>query len=272
MLAIGVAAVLLGAGGFSVSVAGSLRSRRTQSAVFAALGVGKNAQAGQLCLEQLALSLPAAAAGLLAGIGLAQLMVPAITLTADCGGAGAVGPGDTAARPGRGPGLRHRGLAGRRGGPVGPAPARPGGAVAGGGRMRTLRQRLRAAWVTLTGTGAAASVALGLLVFASVLASLAIPRESVALRTGALQRVIASSAPADRTVVGTASATAPGRKPREVQATDITAVGAALRTRLAASGVPVAGRLARLGQPDLELRVGPGCGPGSPGTACRRSS
>ena len=83
LLAIGAAAVLLGAGGFSVSAAGSLRSRRTQSAVFAALGVGKRAQAGQLCLEQGALSLPAAAAGLLAGIGLAQLLVPAITLTAD---------------------------------------------------------------------------------------------------------------------------------------------------------------------------------------------
>jgi hypothetical protein len=83
MLAIGLAAVLLGVLGFSVSVAASLRSRRTQSAVFAALGVGKNAQAGQLCLEQCALSFPAAAAGLLAGIGLAQLMVPAITLTAD---------------------------------------------------------------------------------------------------------------------------------------------------------------------------------------------
>ena len=82
-LAVGVAAVLLGVLGFSVSVAASLRSRRTQSAVFAALGVGKNAQAGQLCLEQGALSLPAAAAGLLAGIGLAHLVVPAITLTAD---------------------------------------------------------------------------------------------------------------------------------------------------------------------------------------------
>jgi ABC-type antimicrobial peptide transport system permease subunit len=81
MLAIGVAAVLLGVLGFSISVAASLRSRRTQSAVFAALGVGKNAQAGQLCLEQCALSLPAAAAGLLAGIGLAELLVPAITLT-----------------------------------------------------------------------------------------------------------------------------------------------------------------------------------------------
>ena len=83
MLAIGVAAVLLGVLGFSISVAASLRSRRTQSAVFAALGVGKNAQAGQLCLEQCALSVPAAAVGLLAGIGLAQLLVPAITLTVD---------------------------------------------------------------------------------------------------------------------------------------------------------------------------------------------
>jgi len=86
MLAIGLAAVLLGVLGFSTSVAASLRSRRTQSAVFAALGVGKNAQAGQLCLEQGALSLPAAAAGLLCGIGLAHLIVPAITLTADAAG------------------------------------------------------------------------------------------------------------------------------------------------------------------------------------------
>jgi hypothetical protein len=83
LLAIGLAAVLLGMLGFSISVAAGLRSRRTQSAVFAALGVGRNAQAGQLCLEQCALSVPAAAVGLLAGIGLAQVIVPAITLTTD---------------------------------------------------------------------------------------------------------------------------------------------------------------------------------------------
>ena len=83
LVAIGLAAVLLGVLGFSVSVAASIRSRRTQSAVFAALGVGKNAQAAQLCLEQCALSVPAAVAGLLAGIGLAELIVPAITLTTD---------------------------------------------------------------------------------------------------------------------------------------------------------------------------------------------
>ena len=69
--------------------------------------------------------------------------------------------------------------------------------------MRTLWLRLRTAWVTLTGTGAAASVAFGLLVFAALLASLAIPRESAGLRTAALQRVIAASQPGDRTVIGT---------------------------------------------------------------------
>jgi ABC-type antimicrobial peptide transport system permease subunit len=80
-LAIGAAAMLLGVLGFSVSVAASLRTRRTQSAVLAALGVGRRAQAGQLCLEQLALSVPAALVGLLAGIGLARLVVPAMTLS-----------------------------------------------------------------------------------------------------------------------------------------------------------------------------------------------
>jgi FtsX-like permease family protein len=83
MLAIGLAAVLLAVLGLSVSVAASLRTRRTQRAVLAAMGVGRRAQATQLCLEQFALSLPAAAVGLLAGTGLTWLMVPAITLTAD---------------------------------------------------------------------------------------------------------------------------------------------------------------------------------------------
>ena len=83
MLAIGAAAVLLAALGFSVSVAASVRERRTQGAVFAALGVGRRAQAGHLCLEQLLVSVPAATVGLLAGIGLARLLVPSITLAAN---------------------------------------------------------------------------------------------------------------------------------------------------------------------------------------------
>ena len=109
-------------------------------------------------------------------------------------------------------------------------------AAAGGGRLRTLGRRLRAGWVTLTGTGAAATVGFGLLVFVAVLASLAIPRESVALRTGALQRVIAASPPADRTVVGTVAAMSMGG-----DASAIAAVGASLRAKLATADVPVAG-------------------------------
>jgi putative ABC transport system permease protein len=106
--------------------------------------------------------------------------------------------------------------------------------------MRTPWSRLRAAWVTLTGTGAAASVAFGLLVFASVLASLAIPRENVELSNGALQRVIAASRPVDRTVIGTVPETSMTPEVGQVQASDIAAVGASLRARLAAGGMPVA--------------------------------
>jgi hypothetical protein len=81
-LAIGLAAMLLAVIGFSVSVAASVRARRAESAVLSALGVARPAQAGQLCLEQLMLSGPAAATGLLAGAALAWLIVPAINLTA----------------------------------------------------------------------------------------------------------------------------------------------------------------------------------------------
>jgi hypothetical protein len=107
--------------------------------------------------------------------------------------------------------------------------------------MRTLWRRLRAAWLTLTGTGAAASVAFGLLVFVSVLASLVIPRESVALRNEALQRVIAASQPADRTVIGVATQTSMANGVEPVLASEVAAAGASLRARLAADGVPLGG-------------------------------
>ncbi len=106
--------------------------------------------------------------------------------------------------------------------------------------MRTRWLRPRAAWVTLTGTGAAASVAFALLVFVSVLAGLAIPRENVGLTTRALQRVIAASQADDRTIIGTVGETDLTDQKNEVVATDIAAVDASLRARLAALGVPVA--------------------------------
>jgi putative ABC transport system permease protein len=107
--------------------------------------------------------------------------------------------------------------------------------------MRTLRLRLRAAWVTLTGTGAVASVAFGLLVFTSLLASLAIPRESVVLRNAALQRVIATAQPGDLTVTATAVMIDPVTNgPMQVLAPDVAQGGASLRSRLAADGVTIA--------------------------------
>jgi len=106
--------------------------------------------------------------------------------------------------------------------------------------MRTLWPRLRAAWVTLTGTGAAASVAFGLLVFASVLASLAIPRDNAGLSNGALQRVISASQPRDRTVIGSVPETSITGGANVLQAADIATIGASLRARLTAGGMPIA--------------------------------
>jgi putative ABC transport system permease protein len=107
--------------------------------------------------------------------------------------------------------------------------------------VRTRWRRLRAAWVTLTGTGAATSVAFGLLVLASVLASLLVPRESTGLRTEALQRMIATSPPGDRAVTVTAVLVeAVTEVPVQGQASDLATTGAALRSRLAAGAVPIA--------------------------------
>jgi putative ABC transport system permease protein len=107
--------------------------------------------------------------------------------------------------------------------------------------MRTVWPRLRAAWVALTGTGAVASAAFGVLVFAAVLASLAIPRESVGLSNEALQRVIAASPRSDQTVTATAVMVSTlTQEPIQVSATDIAAASASLRSRLSAAGVPAA--------------------------------
>ena len=81
LLVIVMAAALLAGIGFVVSVVAATRERRLQDALLAALGVGRGARAGQLCLEQLMLSVPAAIAGAVIGVVLAHLLVPAVTLT-----------------------------------------------------------------------------------------------------------------------------------------------------------------------------------------------
>ena len=81
LLAVAVAAAVLAITGFCVSIAASVRLRRAENALLAALGVAPRAAAAQLCLEKLMLSLPSALAGLVLGVVLAELLVPAITLT-----------------------------------------------------------------------------------------------------------------------------------------------------------------------------------------------
>jgi FtsX-like permease family protein len=81
MLAIAAAAVLLAAGGFLVAAA-TARERAHDMALLAALGATKRQLTRLMCLEQAAIAVPAAAAGLLLGALLARLVVPAVTLTA----------------------------------------------------------------------------------------------------------------------------------------------------------------------------------------------
>jgi hypothetical protein len=81
LLAVTIAAAVLAITGFCVSIAGGVRQRRAENALLAALGVAPRAAAGQLCLEKLMLSVPSALAGLVLGVVLAELLVPAITLT-----------------------------------------------------------------------------------------------------------------------------------------------------------------------------------------------
>ncbi len=81
LLAVAAAAALLAITGFCVSIAAGVRQRRAENALLAALGVARRAAASQLGLEKLMLSLPSALAGLALGVVLAELLVPAITLT-----------------------------------------------------------------------------------------------------------------------------------------------------------------------------------------------
>ena len=84
-LAVAAAAALLAVLGFCVSVAASARGRRGQRALLSALGVPGSAQAGLFCLEEIMISGPAALVGLALGLGVAHLLIPAITLTATAG-------------------------------------------------------------------------------------------------------------------------------------------------------------------------------------------
>jgi FtsX-like permease family len=81
LLAVAAAAALLAVTGFWVSIAADVRQRRAENALLAALGVAQRSAAVQLFIEKLLISVPSAALGLLLGILVARLLVPAVTLT-----------------------------------------------------------------------------------------------------------------------------------------------------------------------------------------------
>ena len=82
LLALAVAAALLAIAGFCVSIAANVSQRRPQTALLSALGVPRQTQVAQFCLEELMISLPAAVVGLGLGALLSAILVPAVTLTA----------------------------------------------------------------------------------------------------------------------------------------------------------------------------------------------
>jgi hypothetical protein len=79
VLAVAAAVAALAALGFAVSVAARLRAGRLEGAVLTALGMSRAAQAFRLCAEEIMLVVPAASAGLAAGVGLAHVLVPVLT-------------------------------------------------------------------------------------------------------------------------------------------------------------------------------------------------
>lgn len=81
LLAMAVAAALLAITGFWVSIAADVRQRRAENALLAALGITQRSAAAQLFTEKLMLSVPSAVLGLVLGIVIARLLVPAVTLT-----------------------------------------------------------------------------------------------------------------------------------------------------------------------------------------------
>jgi hypothetical protein len=81
LLAIAIAAAVPAITGCCVAIAVGIRQRRAESALLAALGVAPGGAARQLCLERLMLGLPSAFAGVALGAVIAELLVPAVTLT-----------------------------------------------------------------------------------------------------------------------------------------------------------------------------------------------
>jgi putative ABC transport system permease protein len=98
--------------------------------------------------------------------------------------------------------------------------------------------RVRAAWAALTGTGAAASVALALLVLAGVFIAVAVPRASLGYRTQVLQRTFGAMSSSATTVL--ADADISGLRRSYLSAPQLTAARGELAAGLRRAGLSLA--------------------------------
>lgn len=107
--------------------------------------------------------------------------------------------------------------------------------------MTAPAHRPRAAWRLLTGTGGAASAGFGLLVLACVFLAIAAPRQSLNLRTHALQRALTGASPLATSVAGTAEYTdISAGLSGPVDAHSVAAARTGLAANLTREGLPLA--------------------------------
>jgi len=101
-------------------------------------------------------------------------------------------------------------------------------------------RRIRAAWLAFAGTGAAASVASGLLVLGCVFLAVAAPRESLALRTRALRADLSHVNPLGRSMYATLDYIGFQVAMHRVDGSTLTAAMSGIDRTLRAEGLPLA--------------------------------
>lgn len=119
--------------------------------------------------------------------------------------------------------------------------------------MRTAIRRVRAGWIALTGTGAAPSVVLALLVIGTVFVCVATPRASLGFRTRALRQITATTSAQARSVTGEIDYTSlgialglvPAGPGSQISAGTLDAIAGELAGNLAASRLPLSPASAR---------------------------
>ncbi len=111
------------------------------------------------------------------------------------------------------------------------------------GTAPRMGERARGTWKVFTGTGAAASIGLGLLVFVCVLIGVAAPRQSLGLRTQALRHSFDAAPQDTRSVFGTVDygTLDLSFNEHQIQATDLDSAQTQLARNLAKQGLPLVG-------------------------------